>query len=152
MKTTSTDLLKSNQISMKETSLQLQEQQDWDSKSGQLNLYKDTSNLQYSIQIWPKGTVSFSSESGFAGEAEKILIKGKAAAGKIGSSLSTKQQHHQSNQQGVLRQKDKDVQHHKSKVFKSAPEWKWHLVGLMLLALAGWFVYRKLTNKINLNR
>ena len=151
MKNRSTDLQKMNQISRQETSLQLQEHHNLDSKAGQLSVYKDSSNLQYSIQIWPRGTVSFSPETGFAGEAEKILIKGKAAVGKVASSLNTVEQHHQSNQQVVLRQKAKDVLHQMSKVVKSSPAWKWQLAGLIVLAFASWFVYRKLSKRFNLN-
>jgi len=42
-----------------------------------LTLYTDSTNQDYSVQVWPKGRFTFSAANGFEGEAEQVLVTGK---------------------------------------------------------------------------
>ena len=68
----------SNATYSEEQQMEIHELNEKDSTSDVLTLHYERDSLQeaYTIQLWPKGTFSFSAANGFEGEAERILITG----------------------------------------------------------------------------
>ena len=51
-------------------------------ETGSLTIRNDSSDVFSQIEIWPKGRFDFSSEKGFSGQAEKVLIHKKKKSGR----------------------------------------------------------------------
>lgn len=144
MKNTSSNSQKTNQLSSIGTTLQLQQQQDLSHVSRKLILKKDSGSLEYAVEIWPKGDVFFSSQRGFSGQAEKIIVTGKANKRITAALLSSAEEHDKSKRAATVNQKYETKKNQSSQSKTSSPAWKWQLAGLLLIAVAGWFVYKKL--------
>lgn len=144
-KNTGTDRENSHQLLSAERELKTLEQKDWLDKSGSINLYRDSSNLNYTIQIWPKGAFNFSQNKGFSGEAEKILVQGSAKVGSLATAIYSSEQRDKATISKTVAKKSKQVSDEHLKVKQSSPSWKWVLAGSLTVALLCWFIYRKLT-------
>lgn len=100
--------------------------------------FRDSSGHSYAVEIWPKGSFSFDNESGFSGEATKVLISGKqdkltSRALKLEGKTVTKEFQLL---EGQATEKLKILKG--EKLIQNSPSWKWMLV---LLVVAGAAVY-----------
>jgi hypothetical protein len=104
-------------------------------QSHSLNLYSDSSNHGYQVQLWPKGQFKYSATAGFEGEAEKVLITGNLQGIKKGakSAGSSTQESARSITKVKTKAKGKAVQTAAEK--KSAPSVWWVFGSLALLCI-----------------
>lgn len=114
------------------------EDKNWLNKSNAITWQRDTGNKSYTVQLWPKGSFTFSPEYGFSGEAEKVLLTGNAETG----SSYVNQRSHQMSDKGKIdvqsHQKGKMITDEREITKTSSPSWKWVVAGLvLLLALFG---------------
>lgn len=89
-------------------------------------------NRTYQVEIWPKGAFSLTDESGFLGEASKVLISGtanRAAAAKVLEERKTADQQLQS---ADWKNTEKVKRLNTEKVTQNSPSWKWILLLLIL--------------------
>jgi len=143
-KNTATKLQSSHELSTADTQVKSTEQKDWLSQSGSVSYHRDSSNLDYSIRIWPKGVFSFSADKGFTGEAEQVLVTGNSKTGSVSSDLRTSSQRDKGKIQQQLSTKKKDTADQKINIKKSAPSWKWIIAGLAFIGVICCFIYTKL--------
>jgi len=143
-KNTVTDLQQSHEQTTSGTKVQSLAQRDWLSRSGSVSFYRDSSNLDYFIQIWPRGRFSFSAGEGFSGEADKIQVTGKAKAGSVSSERHSSLQQDKGKLQKEHISEKKSVADQKLKIKKSAVSWKWVIAGFAFMGVLSCFLYTKL--------
>jgi hypothetical protein len=112
------------------------------SKSASLLLFNDSSDQDYTLQIWPKGKFTYSAANGFQGEAEKMLVSGKMKHASSGSKLSGADQHGKSSIQLLTKQKQKMASGHESTVKKKTISLKWMIAGVVSLVIIGFVLYQ----------
>ena len=122
----------------------LSNQKNWSGNSESLLLYKDSSQQNYAVQLWPKGVFTYSDAYGFTGEADSVKILRSTRNGISGSSAAT--QHKEGgiteNQQFHENQTIKADINQKQK--EKSPSLKIVLfVVLCGCVIAGWFYFRK---------
>jgi len=144
MKNTNVETQKSRELLSQEGSLDLLDKRNLKSNSKAFSFSKATGSLDYNVQIWPKGNISFSPDKGFSGEAEKIEVKGMAKGSRMATAVLTAEQTDKSERQVSIALKDKHILQQKAIVKKSSPSWKWPLAGLILLASVGGLIYKKM--------
>lgn len=147
-KNTSNDSRKTHQSSVNELRSGLSEQKDWLNTSSALLLSTDTLDLQYKVQIWPQGMFSFSPEKGFSGKAAQVLIRGSTQKVSFNAVADQSQQQDKGKIQENLSQQQKEVNNLMEKRKMSSPSMKWMLIGLLVMLVAGWYSYRKITGKL----
>jgi hypothetical protein len=143
-KNTATDLRKSHELSTAITQVRSEEQKDWLSRSGSVSFHQDSSNQDYAIRIWPRGVFTFSPEKGFTGEADRVLVTGKAKTGSSSSETTTALQQDKGKIQQELNLKKKDVSEQKLKLKKSVPSWKLVIAGVAFMGVLCCFIYTKI--------
>jgi hypothetical protein len=143
-KNTASNLNNTHELSSADTKLKLTEQRDWLSRSAKITLHHDSSNLDYMLQIWPKGMFSFTPQQGFTGEAERILLTGKSRSGSASSEISTALQQDKGKTSGQLSTSKKHVAGAKLKTKSTAPSWKWIVALLAIMGFAGCYIYTKI--------
>ena len=126
----------------------LVENRDWLNRSNALTLYADSSNQDYTIQLWPKGRFSYSAETGFSGEADKILITGKSKSGSSSLATVDSEESDQGKTEIQTNLKEGTSSSQKDKLKKSSVSWKVVLAFTALILIAGWAIYRKITKVI----
>ena len=126
----------------------LVENRDWLNRSRALTFYADSSNQDYTIQLWPKGRFSYSAETGFTGEADKILITGKSKSGSSSLAKVDSEESDQGKTEIQTNLKAGTSSSQKDKLKKSSVSWKVVLAFTALILVAGWAIYRKLTKVI----
>lgn len=142
-KNTATDLHQSHELSTAIEEIRTVEHRDWLSKSGSLYLHQDSSNMDYSVQILPRGVFSFSSAGGFSGEADKVLLTGRIRAGSVSLDSSSSLQQDKGETRQQYSQQVSNVIDQKDKKKTAAPSWKW-LVGILaFLGALSCFLYSK---------
>ncbi|WP_316839124.1 hypothetical protein [Pedobacter gandavensis] len=104
--------------------------------------FRDSSGHSYAVEIWPKGSFSFDNESGFSGEATKVLISGKqdkliSGALKLEGKTLTKE----------LRSVEEKATERlntqkREKLIQNSPSWKYILALFVLTALAFYWLRR----------
>jgi hypothetical protein len=124
------------------TLLKLAADSEYSSKSASLLLFKDSSDQNYTLQIWPKGKFTYSPVSGFEGEAEKMLVSGKLKLASSGSELSGADQQGKSSIQLTTKQKQKMASGHESTVKKKTLSLKWMIAGVVSLLIIGFLSYQ----------
>lgn len=107
--------------------------------------FKDSTNQDYEIQIWPKGTFSFSKDKGFTGQAEQIWIKGKSGRLMNGGITSRKLEQSKeslllANQQSKLKVTGK-----KELSKQTSPSWKVILISALLILVVVWWIGKRLS-------
>ena len=145
LKNNSTEISKTHGLAVKKSNLAVLEQKDWLSKSSTTIFFKDTSNHQYEVQIWPKGAFSFSPDKGFTGEAGQVLIRGSTQESMESAGVSRVEEKDKGRMAVNIDQQEKVVADHSDKVKETSPSWKWLLAALILTLASGWYLYRKLT-------
>jgi hypothetical protein len=143
-KNSASDLRKSHEVSTAVTEVKSLEQKDWLRRSDGFFHHQDSSNSDFAIQIRPKGTFSFSPDKGFSGEAESILLTGKASTGSVSSDWNTTLQQDKGSTEKQMTLKKKGVSDQKIKLKKSAPSWKWMIAALAFMGVLCFFLYTKL--------
>ena len=106
-------------------------------ETGSLTIRNDSSDAFSKIEIWPKGRFDLSSETGFSGQAEKVLIYKKKKSGrrniekKAETTLQTKVSDRSQSQMKTKDFVQKDMEK------KSAPAsaWYWLLILIPLVFL-----------------
>lgn len=94
-------------------------------------LFKDTMNHTYQVEIWPKGAFSLTDESGFLGEASKVLISGTANRGYAAKVLKERSTVDQELQRVDWEDTAKVKHLNAEKVTQNSPSWKWILAVLV---------------------
>lgn len=119
-------------------------QKNWSGNSESLLLYRDSSQQNYAVQLWPKGVFTYSDAYGFTGEADSVKILRSTRNGISGSATAT---HHQEDQLSENQQFNENqttkaaVKRHQT---EKSPSMKIVLVVLLCSCIiAGWFYFRK---------
>ena len=149
-KNTSTAIDQSHQLLTKQTSLKNLEEKDRNSTSNRLTFYKDSDHQQYQVQFWPKGRFTFSSEQGFSGEADQVIISGNLNRTATAAQLVHVDEQDKGKISTNLSQQEKKVFDQRQKVSKSFVSWKWVLAGIVILSIMLWLGYKKLTTSNHL--
>ena len=126
----------------------LVENRDWLNRSRALTFYADSSNQDYTIQLWPKGRFSYSAEAGFSGEADKILITGKSTSGSSSLAKVDSEESDRGKTEIQTNLKAGTSSSQKDKLKKSSVSWKVILALTVLVLIAACFAYRKITKII----
>lgn len=148
------NLLKSNtsrldrfsQSAVQNEYLKTQEKKDWLNKSASLQWSVTTDTANYAIELWPRGVFTYSAESGFRGEAEKIKLIGDSKRNNVLSRSTQSEQHDQGSSTAEQKQQSNVQKDQLQKTSKTVVSWKVILTGVVVAALVAWFAYRKLTN------
>ena len=148
LKNTDSSYRKSDQESSYQINKSLLEKRDWLNKRSGITLYTDSSNQDYTIQLWPKGRFSYSAETGFAGEADKIMIRGKSKKGSSSSKMVRTEESDQGKTEIQTNLKEGASSSQKDKLKKSSVSWKVVLAFTVLILIAAWAAYRKITKVI----
>jgi hypothetical protein len=110
--------------------------------------FRDSVSSDYLIQLWPKGVFTYSQDKGFAGEAERVLIRGKTQQSGSGNKLETHAAAASSSSNTVMEEKEKLVSDSKQTEKIKSVSWK-SIVPLLLLGLvSGWLIIRFIIKKI----
>lgn len=147
-KNTDSSNRKSEQQSSYQVNRSLLEKRDWLNKSSGLTFYTDSSKQDYTIQLWPKGRFSYSAETGFTGEADKVLITGKSKMGSSSSAIVHTEESDKGKKEIQTNLKEGTSSSQKDKLKKSSVSWKVVLAFTALILIVAWFAYRKLTKII----
>jgi len=142
MKHTATTSDSSDQLSTVDTELQMSESRNWSEKSAQLYLKKDTGNLEYTVQIWPRGSFSFSHKDGFTGEAYQVTLKGTDRSSSLSAAENFAQVSDRGRVENSFSTNKKNISKTQVKVEKSALSWKWVLAAIISLAILSWLICR----------
>ena len=121
----------------------LSRQKNWSGSSESLLFYRDSSQQNYAVQLWPKGVFTYSDAYGFTGEADSVKILRSTRNGISGSAIATHHQEDQfsENQQVNEKQTTKAVIKQQQK--EKSPSMKIVLfVVLCLCVIAGCFYFR----------
>lgn len=106
-----------------------------DLKSTSVSFHRDSGNLKYMVELWPKGNFVFSPQSGFKGEASKILISGSASNVSLGGSLMDRHDQGQEKAKTVLKKKiDNKAKNVVAKTNRSV-SWKWIIAVIVTLTI-----------------
>lgn len=129
-----------------ENSTVLKNETQWvnEMKSESALLEMDSAEMAFTLEIWPKGQFSFSPKNGFAGEAEKVLLRGyalqtKALSQVLNVAQSELASHQLKRQEKVVLQSES-----KQKEVASTPSFKWvFALALFLIVVAlAWSIRR----------
>ncbi|MDO7744095.1 MAG: hypothetical protein MUP99_09985, partial [Pedobacter sp.] len=115
---------KSRQQSSYELNHSISEEKDWLSKSGSLTFYVDSTNQDYTIQLWPVGRFSYSPEKGFTGEAQRILITDKSKSGSAYAGMSNTEESDKGKVDIQVSAKEQAESTEQQKTKKSSVSWK----------------------------
>jgi hypothetical protein len=127
-------LKKKEEIEVNDQSKYLHQQE-----SGSLTIRNDSSDAFSQIEIWPKGSFDFSTEEGFSGQAEKVLIHKKKKSGrksiekKAETTLQTKVSDRSQSEMKTKDFSQKDMEN------KSAPVSAWYLLLILIPLVLLWY-------------
>lgn len=107
--------------------------------------FKDSANHDYEIQIWPKGTFSFSEDKGFIGQAEQIRMKGKS--GRLMNGGITSRKLEQSKEGLLLADQESKlkVTGKKEQSKQTSPSWKVTVISALLILVVVWWIGKRLS-------
>lgn len=130
--------------SLEEKSMGLVAQHKRSTLTESFSFRQDSSGNQYQIMIWPKGKIVFSADSGFRGEAERVLISGKKTA--YGTAAAALQKKEQDTGKIALHTSGRKAVNSATTTLSTAPIpwWKW---ALALAGLLGLLVLYKKYNR-----
>jgi hypothetical protein len=77
LKNSGSSNVSSTELNAMQNTVSASEQKDCLSKSGQLEFTVADDSSTYTVQIWPKGVLTYSAENGFSGEAERMIMNEK---------------------------------------------------------------------------
>jgi hypothetical protein len=112
--------------------------------------FRDSTSSDYLIQLWPKGVFTYSQDKGFAGEAERVLIRGKTQQSGSGNRLETHAAAASSSSNAVMEEKGKLVSDSKQTEKIKSVSWKTILPLLLLGLVSGWLIIRFIIKKIRI--
>lgn len=103
----------------------------------------DSVTQSYQVQIWPKGSFSFSKDLGFVGEAEVVRIKGNTQSlvkqVEVISSREKKKETEALDDRKIKKEQIKQEWEMK----ESTPSWKWILASFILVIVLIWWIKKK---------
>ncbi|EDM38894.1 hypothetical protein PBAL39_22515 [Pedobacter sp. BAL39] len=108
---------------------------------------KDSGNQQYQVTLWPKGRFSFSQDSGFRGEADRIDIKGTASSLRTATARMKGDEKLKVQEELTTRNQQKlaEEQSHKQKI--TSVSWKLLLMVVLGILVLLFWLYRKIKRK-----
>jgi hypothetical protein len=112
--------------------------------------FRDSVSSDYLIQLWPKGVFTYSQDKGFAGEAERVLIRGKTQQSGSGNKLATHDTVVSSSSNTVVEEKGKLVSDSKQTEKIKSVSWKIILPLLLLGLVSCWLIIRFIIKKIRI--
>jgi len=117
----------------------LHELSERDSTSEVLTMQYERDSLQetYTVQLWPKGSFSFSAADGFEGEAERILITGNRQQMQQYGGIQHSAVRKQEKKTTDLDQQKKVSAVQKAQRKTSNPDYR-VLIGLIILLIIAW--------------
>jgi len=99
-------------------------------------LSKDSANKMYTIQFWPKGVFSFSTDKGFVGAAEKVVVSAYIKeAGEV-KELKHLKDSVSGNWNNSFDQSQEKQSIQKNNTVQKSVSGKWVLAGIALLIVA----------------
>ena len=108
-------------------------------ESQSLTFFTDSTNQNYTVQLWPKGSFKYSALTGFEGEANKVLISGKVAGLKKGTNVTGSKNQHSEHAELKLNTAHKGKTSQTAVTKKSRPS-TWLILGGLVL-LGALFIY-----------
>lgn len=112
-------------------------------------LTQDSGNSRYQVLLWPKGQFSFNTETGFVGEAEKLMIEGNVSSLKTSMASKISKESEETGAELNASERESSTTKDTGKLRSTSVSWKWVLVtGLIAVMLIAW-LYRKF-KRINL--
>jgi hypothetical protein len=118
-------------------------------KSEGLILRKDSADKVYTIQFWPKGRFSFSTEHGFVGEADKVIVNAYTKEGSVTSAQKHSEEASSAQWKDVLKQTQDKKDLEKQHIVKTSVSWKWILILALCVAV---IIFIKVIDKIYINQ
>jgi hypothetical protein len=130
--------------------IQSLEQKDWLSQSGKYTFQEHTQAADYRIQLWPKGSFSYSPETGFVGQADSVKVSGTVKLGSSESSTTLSTERDQGSVKLNAQHQRKDILKSSATQRSSSPSWKIILpiVGVAILLVG--YAIKKIRN-VHLN-
>jgi len=105
--------------------------------------FTDSVTQNYEVQIWPKGSFSFSEDLGFVGEAEAVRIKKNtqslAKRVEMISNLEKKKETEVLQNRKIKKEQIK----HEQEMKENTPSWKWIIASFILMAALIWWIKKK---------
>lgn len=99
----------------------------------------DTLGHHYSVEIWPKGNFSFSSDSGFFGAANKVLMKGDMNRRTTGNTVTNLQKTNKKWQAREAQESEKLNAKNTKKAIQNSPSWNLTVVLLLGIGVAVYY-------------
>ena len=99
-------------------------------------LRKDSADKVYTIQFWPKGIFSFSTEKGFVGEAEKVVVNAYIKEGAEVKERKHLKDSVSGNWNNSFDQSQEKQSIQNNNTIEKSVSWKWVLAGIVLLIIA----------------
>jgi uncharacterized protein YceK len=90
-----------------------------------LQLEKDSAEMDYHLQLWPKGKLFFSADRGFEGEFDSVKVSGKVKKISNRTEHSTAKEGKKGNYNSVLKQESTNSTASSTKEKQSFPEYYW---------------------------
>jgi hypothetical protein len=109
-----------------------------------LLLRRDSGTNTFRVRIWPKGAFTFSVENGFAGTADSIAWFGNSEGLRSASSRQQSLEKNSSVAQTTVKAASAERAEQKKTKNESWLPLKWVLAGGLVLALAAWYVLRRI--------
>jgi len=128
----------------KESKLNFSSATDKVEHAKELIFYKDSNAYAYWIQVWPKGSFSFSPEKGFVGEAEKIVIAGKGRQMLNASSVKLTDRQEKTKADLEVQTDEKLKASKKVEIKDSSLSWKWIAVMVLATIIGIILIYNRL--------
>lgn len=147
LKNTSHSINQSQELLTNQTNLKMLEEKDWGERSNRLIFSTDSSDQQFTIQIWPKGLFTYSPAKGFSGTADRVqIVERLKSSGALVDVVQLAQQD-KKNVAATIGQLDKKATDQQIRTTKSSPSYKWMLAGLafILILVFGGYSLKKLT-------
>ena len=131
-----------HQLLQRSSDLKVESAHEQIKKGSSVLLFSDSSNQDYTLQVWPKGRFSYSASSGFEGEAEKVLVSGKLKQSGYGSVMSGLEETSKSQTKFSREKQSKMASGRKLTVSKKTVSLKWVIVGVVALLFAVFLFYK----------
>lgn len=131
-KNTKSNVQKTLQEAEYNAASKLVDHKDWVKTIGSVNLYSDSSLHNYAVMFWPKGSFSFSTERGFLGEADSVVILGSLKGGSTTIAGLSTQEIDKGKVEINTEITGKQIIKEKSKVKEQETSWIW-VTGIIAL-------------------
>ena len=131
-KNTKSNVNVARQESEYEAKTSIVDNKDWLKTTESLNLYSDSSLQTYAVRLWPKGSFTFSTDQGFSGEADSVVILGSFKGGSTAAAVSNIKEQDKGKIEIGKASSGKKSANQKSKVKQQETSWIW-VIGILAL-------------------